>query len=91
MLSTTTHRKRMKKTSKISSFLKSCPPSKDPLPSVGITEILLLFDFFFFKIYSVITRGAEVDCVRLEEELAGVGGPDDQLVAGEVQEVLQHG
>ena len=43
------------------------------------------------QIYSVITRGAEVDCVRLQEELAGVGGPDDQLVAGEVQEVLQHG
>ena len=39
----------------------------------------------------MITRGAEVDCVRLQEELAGVGGHDDQLVAGEVQEVLQHG
>ena len=39
----------------------------------------------------MITRGAEVYCVSLQEELAGVGGPDDQLVAGEVQEVLQHG
>ena len=38
-----------------------------------------------------VTRGAEVDCVCLKEGLAGVGGPDDQLVAGVWEKVLQHG
>ena len=40
--------------------------------------------------FIILTRGTEVDGLSLKEELAGVGGPDDQLVAGEGEEVLQH-
>ena len=46
-------------------------------------------NILFSKNY--VTRGAEVDCVCLKEGLAGVGGPDDQLVAGVWEKVLQHG
>ena len=38
----------------------------------------------------LLTRGTEVDGLSLKEEVAGVGGPDYQLVAGEGEEVLKH-
>ena len=38
----------------------------------------------------LLTRGTEVHGLSLKEEVAGVGGPDDQLIAGEGEEVLQH-
>ena len=38
----------------------------------------------------LLTRGTEVHGLSLKEELAGVGGPDDQLIAGKGEEFLQH-
>ena len=40
---------------------------------------------------TILTWCAEVDGVSLQEGLAGVGGPDHQLVDGEGEKVLQHG
>ena len=87
MLKTTPQRKRIKNTSKISSFLNSCRPELVPLPNTVTTEMYSDFNNYEF---SDVTRGTEVDWLSLKEELAGVGGPDDQLIAGEGEEVLQH-
>ena len=88
MLRTTPQSTRIKKTNKISSFLKSCPPKKALLLKAVTTENST-WVYIFSRDY--LTRGAEVDCVCLKEGLAGVGGPDDQLVAGVREKVLQHG
>ena len=66
---------------RIGKGLKSCPPKKAPLPH-AVTNLNINLNLF--------TRGTEVECLSLNEQLAGVGGPDDQLVAGEGEQVLKH-